>query len=242
MSDLPDDILHRAKAHAEGLTARRQEHDAQRRLKEAVDAFSGASEAYARDQYEALWRNESFDPEACALDLAALLAGAALALGDAAELLPGIDLDALARSHLPAYPTVAYETAAHLIRQARAGESVEAAMRQSLAHPVLCVVPTALVRLLRCLADQAGRPPEPPRRPVAGAGTGKGAKGKLVNERMLATIKKDPGSISWSAQEWADHLKCGKATVVESQTWKDTVRAARAIEKAERITRRRKLR
>ncbi len=59
-------------------------------------------------------------------------------------------------------------------------------------------------------------------------------KGKRINEKMLGRIQREPDSLYWSAQQWADALGCSKSTIAETQTWKTTIRAAKARERAER--------
>jgi hypothetical protein len=62
---------------------------------------------------------------------------------------------------------------------------------------------------------------------------------KMINERMIATLKSNPEAMNWSAQRWADELKCSKSSVAETDTWKTTLRAMKARERAERELRRR---
>lgn len=91
---------------------------------------------------------------------------------------------------------------------------------------------------LRALNNARGSPA-----PAATTGSGVQAKqnsdrlarkGKRINERMLATLQTKPESVSWSADTWAEHLQCAKSTVVQSNAWKVTIRAARALERADR--------
>jgi hypothetical protein len=65
------------------------------------------------------------------------------------------------------------------------------------------------------------------------AGSTRG-KGKMIDERMLAEIRDNPGSLRWSAQKWADRFKCSKSTIAGTKTWKDTIRLMRIQERCER--------
>jgi hypothetical protein len=65
-------------------------------------------------------------------------------------------------------------------------------------------------------------------------------KGKHIDERMLAAIRDDPERIYWSSPAWADYLDCGKTTVIESRTWRETCAPARARERLARGKRLRK--
>jgi hypothetical protein len=60
------------------------------------------------------------------------------------------------------------------------------------------------------------------------------AKGKRVDERMLAAIRDNSERMYWSGKQWADALDCAKSTVIESPTWKQTCAPAR--ERARRAT------
>jgi hypothetical protein len=53
------------------------------------------------------------------------------------------------------------------------------------------------------------------------------AKGKRVDERMLAAIRDNQEAIYWSSSQWAENLKCSPSTVKESKTWKQTCSSAR---------------
>jgi hypothetical protein len=59
-------------------------------------------------------------------------------------------------------------------------------------------------------------------------------KGKMINERMLARLQKEPESMLWSARQWADALGCSKSTIAETTTWKNTLQAIKAKERTER--------
>ena len=54
-----------------------------------------------------------------------------------------------------------------------------------------------------------------------------------VNQRMLDTLERDPESLNWPAQKWADALECSKSTVHGTPAWK-RIQAARALQKADR--------
>lgn len=56
-------------------------------------------------------------------------------------------------------------------------------------------------------------------------------KGKRVNEKMLAFLTKNPESLGWSAQDWADKFGCSKSTVHGTLAWK-RVKDTRTIAKA----------
>src|SRR5262249_10327443 len=75
-----------------------------------------------------------------------------------------------------------------------------------------------------------GSAPNPPGEPADGPDR----KGKRINEQMLGRLQREPESLYWSAQQWADALGCSKSTIAETHTWKTTIRAAKARERAER--------
>jgi len=81
----------------------------------------------------------------------------------------------------------------------------------------------------------AGDRPAPasalPEKPATAA---EGTKGKRINERILGMLQQKTESLGWSAQQWADALGCSKSTIVETHTWKTTLSAAKARDKAER--------
>jgi hypothetical protein len=60
-----------------------------------------------------------------------------------------------------------------------------------------------------------------------------------INARMLEEIQANPDAMGWSCKQWAQHLKCAKSSVVETQTWKDLA-MRREREKAERAQDRRR--
>jgi hypothetical protein len=60
-----------------------------------------------------------------------------------------------------------------------------------------------------------------------------------VNARMLETIQTNSEAMGWNSRQWAEHLKCSKPAVVETQTWRDlTMRRER--NRAERAKDRRR--
>jgi hypothetical protein len=58
-------------------------------------------------------------------------------------------------------------------------------------------------------------------------------KGKNIDARMLKKLADDPVSANWSARQWADYLHCSAGTVKETKTWKERLKAARAIQAAD---------
>ena len=64
-----------------------------------------------------------------------------------------------------------------------------------------------------------------------------GVKGKNVNGRMAEMLQSDPMRLEWSARKWAKNLNCSEGTVKETMTWKQTVKTARALNKADRMQR-----
>lgn len=69
-----------------------------------------------------------------------------------------------------------------------------------------------------------------------------GAKGKMIHARMLKTLSENPEAYGWTALEWAAQLKCSDGTIKGTELWKVTLKAHRAIAKAEkaRVTDRRR--
>ena len=57
-------------------------------------------------------------------------------------------------------------------------------------------------------------------------------KGKHINERILATLQKDPESVSWSIRDWRNHLRCAISTIQDTPAW-ETIKKARAIHAAD---------
>lgn len=70
--------------------------------------------------------------------------------------------------------------------------------------------------------------------------TPKRARGKNIDARMLKAISEDQSRLSWSASKWAEHLGCSKGTVGGCNTWKNMIRAARALFAADKKTQARK--
>jgi hypothetical protein len=60
------------------------------------------------------------------------------------------------------------------------------------------------------------------------------AKGKRIDERMLATIRDNQEAMYWSGNQWAEQLDCAKSTVVESRKWKTVCLPARERERLAR--------
>jgi hypothetical protein len=52
-----------------------------------------------------------------------------------------------------------------------------------------------------------------------------------IGAQILEKLQDDPLSVDWSAQKWADHLRCSKSTIVESPSW-TTIMRARALHRA----------
>jgi hypothetical protein len=86
---------------------------------------------------------------------------------------------------------------------------------------------------------------------VAGEGRNtkqrKETKGKHIDARILKLLSDRPESVSWSGQQIADALGCGKSTVMESATWKNTIgpvrqqaRLRKQLDKLKRPSKRRK--
>jgi hypothetical protein len=68
---------------------------------------------------------------------------------------------------------------------------------------------------------------------------GNRGRGKKVNARMLETIQSRPEAIGWNCRQWAQHLKCGRSSVVETSTWQD-LKMGRERNRAERVKDRRR--
>jgi hypothetical protein len=65
----------------------------------------------------------------------------------------------------------------------------------------------------------------------------KHTKGKGIDARMLKVLLENFESHGWSATQWANHLGCASGTVKGTPTWKEKLKATRAIQKAEAATR-----
>jgi hypothetical protein len=79
----------------------------------------------------------------------------------------------------------------------------------------------------------AGRVPAPPP-PASGVQAPPRAKGKRINERMLATIQSHEEAVYWSARRWSKQLKCTHSTILDTPTWKKVCRPARERERLSR--------
>jgi hypothetical protein len=66
-----------------------------------------------------------------------------------------------------------------------------------------------------------------------------GRKGKGINEKMLAKLQADQECLGWSVRDWAEHLGCSISTVQGTKAW-ITIKKARALQAAERVTRQKK--
>lgn len=60
------------------------------------------------------------------------------------------------------------------------------------------------------------------------------AKGKRIDERMLAAIRDNKEALYWSSNAWKTHLDCAASTVKESRTWKTVCLPAREEERNRR--------
>lgn len=89
--------------------------------------------------------------------------------------------------------------------------------------------------------DEPAPPVADPAAPPAGTENSErgqqGVKGKNVNGRMAEMLQSDPMRMEWSARKWAENLECSEGTVKGTTTWKQTVKAARALNKADRMQR-----
>jgi hypothetical protein len=59
------------------------------------------------------------------------------------------------------------------------------------------------------------------------------AKGKNIDARMLKTMTNRPESCGWTANQWAEHLHCAAGTVKGTKTWKERLKAVRAMQAAD---------
>ncbi len=78
-----------------------------------------------------------------------------------------------------------------------------------------------------------------------GAQTANKVKGKNIDAKMLQITANNRLSHGWTAKMWALHLGCAESTVKESKTWKEHLKAVRAMQKvdaAERMGDKRKRR
>jgi hypothetical protein len=60
-----------------------------------------------------------------------------------------------------------------------------------------------------------------------------------VNMRMAEEIQKNPEAIGWTITQWQKYLKCGRATIQGTATWR-SLESHRLSEKAKRIKDRRR--
>jgi hypothetical protein len=82
--------------------------------------------------------------------------------------------------------------------------------------------------------EQPGEPATPDNRPRAAR-----ARKASVNARMLEAIQANEEAMGWNSRQWAQHLKCAKSSVVETETW-DMLRMKRERARAERAQDRRR--
>ena len=113
---------------------------------------------------------------------------------------------------------------------ARIGEVVPEIIRRRLQKVNMedGMLPTT-VELLKWVTDarpsaESPRPTEPARK----------GKGKKINSRMLELLTKKGEAFSWSATQWATHLKCAASTVKETSAWKNQLTPIRASLLADR--------
>ena len=64
---------------------------------------------------------------------------------------------------------------------------------------------------------------------------GKKTKGKNIDAQMIRVLQENAESASWSARQWAVHLKCSKGTITECKTWTNLLRKSRALAAAEKL-------
>jgi hypothetical protein len=62
-------------------------------------------------------------------------------------------------------------------------------------------------------------------------------KGKNIDARMLKVMAEKPESHGWSVRQWATHFGCSASTVADTKTWKERLKTARAMQRAEAATR-----
>jgi hypothetical protein len=95
-------------------------------------------------------------------------------------------------------------------------------------------MPTEAELLDTATQQPAGDSQPPAPEPRVAEKPAKQAKGKHIDERMLAALRDKPESLYWSANQWKDHLHCSKSTVIDSKTWKQTCKPARERERLAR--------
>lgn len=68
-------------------------------------------------------------------------------------------------------------------------------------------------------------------------------RGATVNDRMAALLQSDPNRVSWTAAKWAEYLTAdlrrsvSAPAVIQTETWKKTIKAARAMYQADKVVR-----
>jgi hypothetical protein len=94
-----------------------------------------------------------------------------------------------------------------------------AAVKAAVRNAVLAMIAAAT-------GGQAGTPATPS---AAQGNANRGTKGKNIDARMLKVMAENQESHGWSARQWADHLDCSDGTVKDTKTWKERLKAARAM-------------
>jgi hypothetical protein len=95
----------------------------------------------------------------------------------------------------------------------------------------------SLGRLARSMQEAPAPATPDPNTVTATAAKRRGPR-MTAGERMKVRLATNPESVWWSAATWAKHLGCSPGTVKEDEMWAK-IMAARALEKAEEVTRRR---
>lgn len=54
-----------------------------------------------------------------------------------------------------------------------------------------------------------------------------------INARMLETLQKNPDARGWTVRKWTEYLKCSRAGVHDTETWRQ-LSALRELERVER--------
>lgn len=138
-----------------------------------------------------------------------------------------------------------YYVAPHGIARCIAGIPVDPAARTvvALRFPTLTIDPPPDVPI----ADPpAGTKPSEGATPADGPGrrravsrdernTPRKAKGRNIEALMLKTLADNPDALHWSIRQWAAALECAVSTIAATQTWQTRLRAAKALEAAERV-------
>ena len=62
-----------------------------------------------------------------------------------------------------------------------------------------------------------------------GRSAGHSPRGKNIDARMLKVLAENKESCGWTARTWAAHLACSDGTVKGTQTWKERLKAVRAL-------------